>query len=75
MNKEAAAAFIGVSVRTLQRLVKGGRVAVRYERAEGDFLTVHFFETGYRPRASDLKAATTNDWRLNSSGLPDNSYK
>jgi excisionase family DNA binding protein len=37
MKKEEAAAFIGASVRTLQRLTKDGKVAVRYQRGpKGD---------------------------------------
>jgi hypothetical protein len=70
MNKEAAAAFIGISVRTLQRLVKGGKIAVRYERGpKGD--EAHFDEDelrGYiernkpvsliRPGAAPLALAT-----------------
>jgi excisionase family DNA binding protein len=37
MNKEQAASYIGVSVRTLQRITKAGKIPVTYERGhKGD---------------------------------------
>ncbi len=47
MNKEVAAEYLSVSVRTLQRLIKRGEIAVRYERGhKGD--EAHFDEEDLR---------------------------
>jgi excisionase family DNA binding protein len=47
MDKERAAEELGISVRTLQRMVKRGEIAVRYERGpKGD--EAHFDEEDLR---------------------------